>query len=109
MGSDPKYKDVAESIKKFEDELTVIENNIHQTRNQSVQDPLNYGIKINNRLAHLMIEEAAGDFPPTEQAEEVRVMLTRFVDEELAKLRSTLNSNLNVINKMAKEKGVEVF
>lgn len=109
IGSDTKYKDVAESIKKFEDELTVIENNIHQTKNQSVQDPLNYGIKINNRLAHLMVEEAAGDFPPTKQAEEVRTILSKLVDNELVKLKSTINTNLDMINKMTKEKGVEVF
>ncbi len=108
IGTDLKYKDVAEAIKKFEDELTVIENNIHQTKNKSVQDPLNYGIKINNRLAHLMVEEAAGDFPPTRQAEEVRGILTKLVDDELIKLKSTIATNLSVINKMAKEKGVEM-
>ena len=95
--------------KKFEDALTVHENSIHETRNKSVQDPLNYGIKINNRLAHLMVEQAAGDFPPTRQGEEVRQILTKIVDEELSKLKTTIDQNVDRINQMAKEKGVEMI
>ena len=109
FGTDPQYKDLAEAIKKFEDALTVHENNIHETRNRSVQDPLNYGIKMNNQLAHLMVEQASGDFPPTRQGEEVRQMLTRTVDDELSKLKSTISQNVDRINQMAKEKGVEVI
>ncbi len=108
IGTDEKYKDVAERIKKFEEELSQMENSIHQTKNRSVQDPLNYGIKINNRLAHLMVEQGQGDFPPTKQGEEVRQMLTKIVDEELIKVKTTIRSNLEVINNMVKEKGIEI-
>lgn len=106
LGSDEKNKDMMDAIKKFEDELNTIENNIHQTKNQSVQDPLNYGIKLNNRLAHLMVEQAQGDFRPTKQGEEVRSKLSQMVDEELSKLKNTIDGNLYKINQMAKEKGV---
>lgn len=106
LGSDEKNKDMMDAIKKFEEELNTIENNIHQTKNQSVQDPLNYGIKLNNRLAHLMVEEAQGDFRPTKQGEEVRSKLSQMVDEELSRLKTTIDNNLYKINQMAKEKGV---
>lgn len=106
LGSDEKNKDMMDAIKKFEEELNTIENNIHQTKNQSVQDPLNYGIKLNNRLAHLMVEQAQGDFRPTKQGEEVRSKLSQMVDEELSKLKNTIDGNLYKINQMAKEKGV---
>ncbi len=106
LGSDEKNKDMMDAIKKFEEELNTIENNIHQTKNQSVQDPLNYGIKLNNRLAHLMVEQAQGDFRPTKQGEEVRGKLSQMVDEELGKLKNTIDGNLYKINQMAKEKGV---
>ncbi len=109
IGSDPQYKELMDAVKKFEDALTVHENNIHETRNRSVQDPLNYGIKMNNQLAHLMVEQAAGDFPPTKQGEEVRQMLTRTVDDELGKLKTTISQNVDRINQMAKEKGIEVI
>ena len=106
MGEDPKNKDINNAIKTFEDELNTLENTIHQTQNSSVQDPLNYGIKLNNRLAHLMVEQAQGDFRPTKQGEEVRQNLTKLVDNELGKLAETIGINLQKINQMAKEKGV---
>jgi photosystem II stability/assembly factor-like uncharacterized protein len=108
IGADPQYKTLSDAVKKFESELTAHENNIHETRNRSVQDPINYGIKMNNRLAHLMVEQAQGDFPPTKQGEEVRQMLTQMVDDELSKLRSTIDRNATQINSMAKEKGIDV-
>ncbi|GAB2520123.1 WD40/YVTN/BNR-like repeat-containing protein [Spirosoma aerophilum] len=106
MGADEKNKDINDVIRKFEDDLKTIENDIHQTKNMSVQDPLNYGIKLNNRLAHLMSEQAQGDFRPTKQGEEVRGQLTQAVDEQLGKLKMTIETNLMRINQMAKEKGV---
>ena len=106
MGEDEKNKDINDAIKKFDDELKTIENTIHQTKNSSVQDPLNYGIKLNNRLAHLMTEQAQGDYRPTQQGEDVRAKISHMVDEELGKLKNCIDSNLNRINQMAKEKGV---
>jgi photosystem II stability/assembly factor-like uncharacterized protein len=108
IGTDLQYKDLAEVIKKFESDLTESENKIHETRNKSLQDPLNYGIKLNNRLAHLMVEQSQGDFKPTMQGEEVRVELTRKIDAELQTLRSVINKNVDTINKMIKDKGIEM-
>ena len=108
VGTDPQYKDLNETIKKFEDQLTVIENNIHQTKNRSVQDALNYGIKLNNRLAHLVVEQGQGDYRPTQQGEAVRQELTKKIDAELQSLRSVINSNVDSINKMIKDKGIEM-
>jgi len=55
-----------------------------------------------------MAEQAQGDFRPTEQGEEVRQMLTKMVDEELTRLHTTIDKNVDRINSLAKEKGVEV-
>jgi photosystem II stability/assembly factor-like uncharacterized protein len=109
IGSEPQMKDLSDAVKKFEEELSSHENNIHQTKNRSVQDPLNYGIKMNNRLAHLMNEQGGGDFPPTAQGEEVRQQLTKVVDEELGKLNATIDRNVERINTMAKERGIELL
>jgi len=108
IGTEPQYKDLNDAVKKFEDDLTVIENNIHQTKNKSVQDPLNYGIKLNNQLAFLMGEQGLGDFKPNKQAEEVRVDLTKKIDGELQKLRSLIDTNVENLNKMIKDKGIEM-
>ena len=95
-------------ISEFEKELTVIENNIHETRNQSRQDPLNYGVKLNNRLAYLMGEQGSGDYAPTVQGEQVRQELTKEIDAELQKLEMLIDNNVSAINNMIKEKGIEM-
>lgn len=107
-GAEPQYKDLNDVVKKFEDDLTVIENNIHQTKNKSLQDPLNYGIKLNNQLAFLMGEQGMGDFKPNKQAEEVRVDLTKKIDGELQKLRNLIDTNVEQLNRMIKDKGIEM-
>jgi len=109
IANDSQYKELLEAVGRFEEELTAHENTIHETRNSSVQDPLNYGIKINNRLAHLMNEQAQGDFRPTQQGEQVRQQLTEKVDQELTRLRSTIERNVESINRMAREKGIDMI
>ena len=46
-------------------ELTVVEEEVYQVKNQSNQDPLNFPIKINNRLASLLRVVETGDGRPT--------------------------------------------
>ena len=43
---------------------SAVEENIYQVRNQSGQDPLNFPIKVNNRLANLMSMAQRGDGRP---------------------------------------------
>jgi len=108
VGDTPQNKDLINTINKFEKDLTVIENNIHETRNQSVQDPLNYGVKLNNRMAYLLGEQGAGDFPPTDQGEAVRQQLTQQIDTELKNLDTLIDQNVTTINNMIKDKGIEM-
>ena len=48
--------ELQEMINKYLDDISVVENNIHMTKNQSRQDPLNFGIRINNRIAFLLAD-----------------------------------------------------
>ena len=79
------------------------------TKNQSRQDPLNYGIRINNRLAFLMADSQRGDYPPTDQAlaffNEVRAEL----QTELQALGKTVQAELGGINEMVNEAGVPLL
>ena len=50
------------------DKLTAIEGEIYQYRNRSSQDPLNYPIRLNNKLAALQGIVESGDYKPTDQA-----------------------------------------
>ena len=64
-GKEDKVKDAAEALKK---KLTAVEEALYQTKNQSNQDPLNYPIRLNNKLAALGGAVAMGDAAPTAQA-----------------------------------------
>lgn len=95
-------KNMIDKLKKYEDELTEIENNIHETRNKSNQDPINYGVKLNNRLAFLMVEQGQGDFPPTKQAQEVKAEVTKLLDKEIMHLKEIIKNNVGSVNQLIK-------
>ncbi len=50
------------------DKLTAVEGEIYQYRNRSSQDPLNYPIRLNNKLAALQGIVESGDAKPTDQS-----------------------------------------
>jgi hypothetical protein len=79
--------------------LTGVEGEIYQYRNQSSQDPLNYPIKLNNKLAALQGVIEAGDGKPTAQSYAVFKELSARLDAELAKLEGLLKADLPPFNK----------
>jgi hypothetical protein len=95
--------------KELDKDMSVIENNIHQTKNKSRQDPLNFGIRLNNRLAFLLADQQRGDFPPTDQAEEVRKELTKALDKEVNALNQLIEERTNKINQVLKERGLSIL
>ena len=89
------------------DKLSIIENKIHMTKNQSRQDPLNYGIRINNRLAFLMADSQRGDFPPTDQSIEFFKVIKEELNHELASLNKLLNTYVSQINNMIEDNNIK--
>ena len=67
--------------------LELIESSIYQVKNQSGQDPLNFPIKVNNRLAYLRKSVESGDGLPTYGSREV----FRVLKEELSGYISRLD------------------
>ncbi|MFC0655513.1 WD40/YVTN/BNR-like repeat-containing protein [Mongoliitalea lutea] len=79
--------------------ISAIEKELYQTQNRSGQDPLNYPIRLNNKLAHLNVIVGTGEYRPTDGAEEVRVEITRQIDEQLQKFRMIEKNQLtNLLN-----------
>jgi len=58
---DGRLRDAAERL---EDGASEVEANVYQVQNQAGQDPLNFPIKVNNRLANLMSMSERGDGRP---------------------------------------------
>ena len=62
-------------IKMLISKLEIIESSIYQVKNQSGQDPLNFPIRVNNRLAYLRKSVESGDGLPTKGSREVFKLL----------------------------------
>jgi photosystem II stability/assembly factor-like uncharacterized protein len=107
-----KTKDNAELQKMaadFETELSIIENNIHMTKNQSRQDPLNYGIRINNRIAFLLADSQRGDQRPTQQAKAFFAEVTKELDTEISALNRLIQEKATAINNKADENHIKMI
>jgi photosystem II stability/assembly factor-like uncharacterized protein len=80
-------------------QLTDVEGEIYQYRNRSSQDPLNFPIRLNNKLAALQGIVDAGDSKPTDQSYAVFKELSSQLDRQLARLDTILGSDLQTFNK----------
>jgi len=109
LADDPAYEEVLEKARQLDEDMKVIENNIHMTKNQSYQDPLNYGIRVNNRLAFLMADQQRGDYPPTDQAKAVRQELSQELDGYLQDLDTLFDSSLKTINDGLQDQGFRLL
>ncbi|MEI7577922.1 MAG: glycosyl hydrolase [Armatimonadota bacterium] len=67
-------------------ELTSIEEAIYQTKNKSGQDPLNYPIRLNDKLAGVFSNAMNGSTKPTDQAREVFRLLSAELQVQLNRL-----------------------
>ncbi len=102
----PDLKDTAKAII---DRMTVIENVLYETRNKSSQDMLNYGIKLNDKLAGVYNTAAHGNFKPSAQSREVYQVLAGLIDEQLALLQTILSEDIDRFNQMIHSQALPVI
>jgi hypothetical protein len=95
--TDPKIKPAGEALTT---KLTDVEGEIYQHRNRSSQDPLNYPIRLNNKLAALQGTVESGDARPTDQSYAVFKELSGRLDKEFARLDALMKSDLPAFNTM---------
>lgn len=93
-----KYEPVTEMIDDLVKKMTAIEEKLYQTKNQSPQDPLNFPIRLNNKLSALAGVVATGDYPPTRQATEVFAEITGKIDAELKALNLIFDKDVSSLN-----------
>ncbi|MGD2069233.1 MAG: glycosyl hydrolase [Gemmatimonadota bacterium] len=87
--------------------LGAVESDIYQVRNRSGQDPLNFPIKLNNKLAALMFVVEGAETRPTTQSYEVFEELNQELDAELEQLQLVLQTDVARLNEMLREAGLE--
>ena len=104
-----KHKEIIELADKIVKDLTKHENELYQTKSKSSQDPLNFPIKLNNKLAHLNSLSAIGDFRPTDQAVAFKKEVTELIDAELEKIYTIFNTDIQILNKKVKESDINLI
>ena len=87
-----------EKVKGLKNEFSEIEKALYQTQNKSNQDPLNFPIRLTNKLGHLNRLVTGSDFPPTAQDEAVRQELTQRVEEQLQHYNQLITKDLAEFN-----------
>jgi len=80
--------------------LVAVEEDLYQTKNQSGQDPLNFPIKTNNRLASLLRVTLAGEGRPTGNVEPIFNDLIQELKAETDRLNRALTVDLPAFNRM---------
>jgi len=91
-------KDLVEKAKILSEDFSEIEKALYQTKNRSGQDPLNFPIKLTNKLAHLNSLVRMDDFPPTQQDILVKNELTDKINEELMHFEILVSSEIKAFN-----------
>jgi photosystem II stability/assembly factor-like uncharacterized protein len=78
--------------------LSAVEQDIYQVKNQSGQDPLNFPIKTNNRLASLLGMTERGEGPPTKNIYPIFEDLKKELQGETDRLNAVYGNELKAFN-----------
>jgi hypothetical protein len=89
--------------------LSDVEDDIYQVKNQSGQDPLNFPIKINNRLANLLRVVTSGDGPPIANAPVLFAEYTKLLSVQTARMDAVITRDLAAFNAELRRVGLPVI
>jgi len=84
-----------------------VESDIYQVRNRSGQDPLNFPIKVNNRLANLLSMVEQGDGAPNDGMRDVFRIMSGRLDGYLATLDGIWSDELVAANQRLEALGMD--
>ena len=104
-----KHKELIDFSDELLKEMTIVEETLYQTKSKSNQDPLNFPIRLNNKLAHLNSLTRIGNYAPTNQAIDFKNEIIKEIDIELKKLYSLFNNEVKELNKKVKESDIDLI
>jgi hypothetical protein len=99
-------KRIAQQADSIKGRLAAVEQAIYQVQNRSSQDPLNYPIRLNNKIAALAGVVASADAAPTAQSVQVFDQLSAALQVQLDRLKAVLDADVPAFNRLVKESDV---
>src|SRR6059058_2086561 len=97
---------IARAADSLQAKLGAVEEAIYQVRNRSNEDPLNFPIKVNNRLASLGGVVASADAPPTDQSYQVFDQLAAELQGYLDRLKTIVETDVPAFNRTVREQDI---
>ena len=82
--------------------MKTAEETLYQTKNRSRQDPLNYPIRLTDKLSGVRSGALQGEFRPTDQMVAVAAELTSAIEAALADLEPVLGDELRAVDAEAR-------
>ena len=103
---DASAKKVVDSANDLVKRLSAVEEELYQVKNQSSQDPLNYPIKLNNRIAALLGVVSGTDAAPTKQSYTVYEGLATEINGQLRAATKLLTDDVAAFNKLVHDTNI---
>ncbi len=97
---------VADAAKTLAGKLTAVEEALYQTKNRASEDPLNFPIKLNNKLATLLGGVESSDDAPTLQDTQVYEDLASQVNIQVETLKKLTSTDLAAFNRLVREQNI---
>jgi hypothetical protein len=98
--------DVTRAGETLKQNISTVEGELYQVKNRSSQDPLNYPIKLNNKIAALIGTVESAEAAPTAQSHEVFRDLSTQLDAQLTKLNDIYGRDLESLNRLLRQHGL---
>lgn len=96
--NDENVKDLVKKAEDLKKSFSEVEKFLYQTQNRSGQDPLNFPIRLTNKLAHLNSLVTMGDYPPTDQDIAVKNELTTEINTQLNEFDKLVSKEIKEFN-----------
>lgn len=89
--------------------LSAVEGEIYQVKNQSSQDPLNFPIKLNNKIAALQGVIESADARPTDQSREMYQTLSAKLDVQLQAMDKVIKTDLPKLSQLLRGRRLDAI
>ncbi|MEM8964185.1 MAG: glycosyl hydrolase [Acidobacteriota bacterium] len=97
-GDDSTFAELITDADAIDEKLTAVEEALYQTKNRSRQDPLNFPIRLNDKLSSVVGAASIGSYRPTDGMVAVRDELAAKIREQLDVFEAVKNEDVPALN-----------
>ena len=101
-----KSRAVLDRAKSLSAEMAAVEEALYQTKNRASEDPLNFPVRLNNKLAALLTAVEGSDSQPTASQQQVYEELATGVNAQVNKLKQLMNTQVPAFNRYVKDQDI---